>query len=158
MLRRAMLVLIVGFSAVLLSAGPASAAPKVPQGTDFKFSVDAGELCPFGVEFTGRSSASTPDDPTATLPDGTRVLNGPAVVTVTSETGKSATYNISGPAFRSATDHLVVTGQNLILQPASLNIGDPFAIVTNGRVTFQENNPIETFSGHVAHDVCAELA
>jgi hypothetical protein len=57
MLRR-MLVPIVGAIALLLLAGPASAAPRVPNGIPFSSDeMPEGELCPFPVTLEGVAPA-----------------------------------------------------------------------------------------------------
>jgi hypothetical protein len=153
LLRRMVFVSIVGALALLVSTGPAFAAPVVPHGTPLEpTQIPAGQLCPFDLLIEGVSGAAT----RATLPSGTDVITGPAFVKITNQdTGKSATYNISGPGFISDTGEIVLTGQGLIFQFPE--VGPPFLIVTNGRVAFPENAPIETFNGRIAHDVCAEL-
>jgi hypothetical protein len=72
----------------------------------------------------------------------------------------SRTYNISGPTFVDTTTDplgIVLTGPALILQLASLDIGDPFLKISSGRDSFPANNPIEIQHGQFTHDVCAEL-
>jgi hypothetical protein len=138
--------------ALLATGGPASAAPNVPKGEPFKIPVPAGALCEFELLITGTDGTAT----RTTLPDGTTIVTGPFVATVTNvDTGESKTYNVSGPTFRSASNFLTITGPALILQPDR-----PGLIVTNGRAQFQEDQPIPegSLKGRIAADVCADLS
>jgi hypothetical protein len=92
-------------------------------------------------------------------PNDNLIVTGPIRITVTNtDADVSRTYNISGPTFvDTTTGSIVLTGPALILQPASRNVGDPFLITTSGRVTFTENNTIESIQGRITHDICAEL-
>ena len=107
----------------------------------------AGEFCAFPVE--------------GILLDGTKVheehgivfSTGPISATITNlDTGASATYNASGATFVDGT----LAGASLIGQPKSRNVGDPLLIIIRGRVTFTENNTIDTSTGKRI-DICAEL-
>jgi hypothetical protein len=164
---RVMLLPIVGAIAVLLFAVPSSAAPRVPNGTPFAFSVDAGELCPFPVTLEGVSptldeSGGPSQFVRTTLPDGTVILTSPFVLTITNtedpENLRSATFNISGPTFQSG-NKLTLTGSAIVLL---FNLGpdfpDPGILATNGRGTIVDGVFNEaTFKGHTI-DVCQQLS
>ncbi len=93
------------------------------------------------------------------LPNGETVITGAGIAKVTNlDTGKSITYNISGPAkLDKATGRLSLKGQSLIF--SGPNDPTPFLITTSGNVGFIINEPIdEPLRGHISHDVCAELA
>jgi hypothetical protein len=153
MLRKMMLVPIIGAIALLLLAGPASAAPKVPKGDPLAFSVDAGELCSFAVSFEGTNGQVI----RTTLPDGTTILTGPFVLTITNtENGRSATFNVSGPTFQSG-NQLILTGTAIILLFNEPELPPPGILATNGRGTIVDSvfNE-ETFKGH-SSDVCQQL-
>ena len=93
-----------------------------------------------------------------TTAQGLNIYPGSFVVTASNtDTGAARTYNVSGPTFTQG-ETVVLSGSALVLQLASDNLGSSFAIVTNGRVTFASHQPIASFSGHIAHDLCAELA
>ena len=116
---------------------------------------DLGQPCDFQilVEITANAKQR------AELPNGVLVITGPGIATVTNRvTGKSITYNISGPGkFDPATNRLSLKGQSLISQPPA--VGAPFLITTSGNVSFIVNQPIDQpLRGHISHDVCAELA
>jgi hypothetical protein len=148
-----MTVPLVSLSALLLVGGPAEAAPAVPGGTPQP--LDLGQPCDFQIliEVTAKQFVR------AELPNGSLVVTGPGIATVTNlETKKSITYNISGPGkFDPATNRLSLKGQSLISQPPE--VGDPFLITTSGNVSFIVNQPIDQpLRGHISHDVCAELA
>jgi hypothetical protein len=155
MLRKIMLVPIVGAIALLLLAGPASAAPKVPNGIPFAFSVGAGELCPFAVSLEGTNGQVI----RTTLPDGTTILTGPFVLKITNlDNGRSATFNISGPTFTS-DNQMLITGTAIVLLFNEFAPPGPGILATNGRGTIDENLDfnIETFTGST-QDVCQQLA
>jgi hypothetical protein len=149
------LVPILGAIALLLFAGPASAAPRVPNVTPFgPVPFDAGVLCPFPLTLEGRDGQLV----RTTLPDGTTILTGPFVLTIkNTENGRSATFNVSGPTFGS-DNQLILTGTAIILL---FNLGPSFPgpgiRATNGRVTIVDSvfNE-ETFKGH-SRDVCEQL-
>jgi hypothetical protein len=159
MLRKLLLVPIVGAIALLLLAGPASAAPKVPKGDAFELPAElgaAGELCAFEVSLVGISGQVV----RTTLPDGTTILTGPAVVTITNEENeRSATFNISGPTFTSEDGNvMIVTGPAIILLFARFAPPGPGILATEGRGTIEDLDfDIEGFTGSTS-DVCAELA
>ena len=74
------------------------------------------------------------------------------------QTGATKSYNISGPTFGSPGEvPTAVTGPNLILQPASREVGPAFLIYTTGRVTFTPEFTIASRTGRVT-DVCAALS
>jgi hypothetical protein len=151
---------ILGAAAVLASAvaiipGVAGAAPAVPKADPVELQFPAGELCPFPVEIVVLDGTKIHD-----TGNGDIIVAGPISATVTNgTTGATRTYNASGPVFfRSGPDVPTVgTGPQLILQPASRNVGPPFLIYTTGRVTFTPNFTIASRTGHVT-DVCAELS
>jgi hypothetical protein len=157
MLRR-ILVPILGAIALLLFAGPASAAPRVPNGTPFGPNdppFDPGVLCPFPVTLEGRDGQLV----RTTLPDGTTVLTGPFVLTITNTAnGRSATFNVSGPTFGSE-GQLILKGSAIILLFSDLAPPGPGILATNGRGTVDANQDFnfDTFKGHIS-DVCQQLA
>src|SRR3954465_8501595 len=153
MFRRVMTAPLVSLSALLLVGRPAEATPAVPGGTTGP--LDLGQPCNFEISAT----ATTNQFVRAELPNGALVITGPGIATVTNvETGKSITYNISGPGkFDPATNRLSLKGQSLI--SSGPNDPTPFLITTSGNVSFIQGQPIgEPLRGHVSHDVCAELA
>jgi hypothetical protein len=142
-----------GTAALAVAAVPASA--KTPKAADYNVDFAAGQLCSFPVELQVADNTHQ----RAITGQGTTIYTGSLVVTaVNTATGTSRTYNVSGPTFAHADGTVTLTGSAFVTQVASDNLGRTFAIVTNGRVTFQPHHPIESFSGHIAHDVCAELA
>ena len=149
-----------GAAAVLASAaaiipGVAGAAPAVPKAEPLTFEFRAGELCPFPVQIVVLDGTKIHN-----TGNGDTIVAGPISATVTNvTTGATRTYNASGPTFfRSGADvPTVSTGPQLILQPASRNVGPPFLIYTTGRVTWTPNFTIASRTGHVT-DVCAELS
>ena len=160
MLRR-MLVPIVGAIALLLLAGPASAAPRVPNGIPFSFS-GITTLCPdFPVTLAGDAPAEEASQlERTTLPDGTVILTGAVVVTITNEeNGNSATFNISGPTFRASDGALILSGTALILLfDLGETFPDPGILATNGRGTIdaEQRFDADNFKGR-STDVCAQL-
>jgi hypothetical protein len=154
MLRRLMLVPIVGAIALLLLAGPASAAPKVPKGEYFE--ALGQPLCDFPVTLKGFSGQVV----RTSLPNGTEILTGPAVVTITNETNQlSTTLNISGPVFTSASGDAILTGPAIILLFAGVpsDPPGPRILATNGRATIEDGVfDIDTFHG-TFRDVCDQL-
>jgi hypothetical protein len=155
-----MLVPIFGAIALLLLAGPASAAPTVPNGIPFSLSAQPGELCEgFAVTLTGVSQAEGGAQLLrTTLPDGTQILTGPVVLTITGN-GQSATFNVSGPSFVGADGQLNLRGSAIVLEFGLFAPPGPDILVVNGRGTidtelnFDEGN----FKGHVRH-ICQELS
>jgi hypothetical protein len=162
MFRRVMTVPLVSLSALLLVGGPAEAAPAVPGGTPQP--LDLGQPCEFPIEILATANAA----PRAVLPNGLVVVTGPAIATVTNtDTGKSKTYNISGPGKiddlgdeDDTTNHFFLKGQNLISNLIDDENLDPFLITTSGNVSFFQGQPFDEpgLRGHISHDVCAELA
>jgi hypothetical protein len=142
---------------LLLSTPPAVSAPPAPGGAP---SMDpiifaAGERCPFPIAITVRDNSAVRHE----LPSGILIISGQVRATVTNmETDASRAYNISGPVtFDPATNRVVMVGSSLIGAPP--DIGGPFLIVTSGRVSFIDGQPIDQpLRGHVRHDVCADLA
>jgi hypothetical protein len=156
MLRKLMLVPILGAIALLLLAGPASAAPKVPNVTPFEVTFDAGVLCSFPVTLEGRDGQVE----RTTLPDGTTILTGPFVLTITNVTNElSATFNISGPTFTSLDNEKTITGTAVVLLFAEEAPPGPGILATNGRGTIDADLDfdIEGFTGRTS-DVCQQLA
>ena len=161
MLRR-MLVPIFGAIALLLLAGPASAAPTVPNGIPFSFSVPQGELCPdFAVTITGVSQdVGGAQLLRTTLPDGTQILTGPVVLTVTNtENGRSATFNVSGPSFVGADGQLNLRGTAIVLEFGGLAPPGPAILAVNGRGTIDAELNFDelSFKGNI-RNVCQELS
>ncbi len=159
---RVMLLPIVGAIALMLLADPASAAPRVPNGFPFgPSSFDADVLCPkFGVTLEGVSPAEDGSQIVrTTLPNGTVILTGPLVLTVTLDNGHSATFNASGPTFVSQSGtRLTLRGTAIILLFSGVGDLGPGILATNGQGTidggiFNE----ETFTGHIT-DVCKQLS
>jgi hypothetical protein len=154
MLRRMILAPIVGAIALLLFAGPGLAAPKVPNGTPVEQEFGAGQLCPFPVSLVGRDGQVV----RTTLPDGTEILTGPFVVTITNlVNGRSETFNVSGPSFISG-DQIVLTGTAVVLLVSQLAPPGPGLIAINGRGTIENFDfNFDTFRGR-SRDVCQQLA
>jgi hypothetical protein len=156
MLRRMILVPILGAIALLLFAGPASGAPRVPNVTPFgPVPFDAGVLCPFPITLEGSDGQLV----RTTLPDGTTILTGPFVLTITNTANdRSATFNVSGPTFRSGNE-LILTGSAIILLFSDSAPPGPGILATNGRGTIDANQDFnfETFKGH-SRDVCQQLS
>jgi hypothetical protein len=159
MLRKLMLVPILGAIALLLIVGSASAAPKVPKGEplfDEPVTLPAGQLCDFAVTLQGISGQAV----RTTLPGGTTILTGPAVITITNETNElSTTLNISGPTFTSGDD-AILTGPAIILLFPGVpsNPAGPGILATTGRATLVDGVfDIDTFTGRT-QDVCEQLA
>jgi hypothetical protein len=141
-------------SVAVIIPGVAGAAPAVPKGQTTTTDFPAGELCAFPVRITTVYGQTTHD-----TGQGDTLVTGPFTATVTNQTtGATRTFNISGPTFlRTGPDvPTLVTGPNLILQPASRNVGPAFLIYTTGRVTFAPDFTIASRTGNVT-DVCAEL-
>lgn len=154
MLRKLMLLPIVGAIALLLLAGPASAAPKVPKGASFE--ALGQPLCAFPVTLRGFSGQGV----RTTLPNGTEILTGPAVVTIINETnGHSTTLNISGPVFTAASGDAILTGPAIILlfEGVDSNPLGPKILATKGRSTIVGGVfNIDTFTG-TSQDVCEQI-
>jgi hypothetical protein len=149
-----MLVPIFGAIALLLLAGTASGAPRVPNVQTFDQTIPAGELCTFPVQLTGRNGQVERTE----LSDGTTILTGPFVLTVTNAiTQQSVTLNISGPTFTTG-DQLIIAGPAVILIFAE-NAPPPAGLLaTNGRGTITNLDfDIENFKGHT-RDLCKELS
>jgi hypothetical protein len=160
---RVMLLPIVGAIALLLLAGPASAAPRVPNGFPFgPISFDADVLCPsFPVELKGVSPAEDGSQIVrTTLRDGTVILTGPLVLTITNlDNGSSATFNVSGPTFSSQSGtQLTLRGIAIILLFSGVGDLGPGILATSGQGTIDGGifND-ETFTGHTS-DVCQQLS
>jgi hypothetical protein len=152
---------LLGAAAVLASVaviipGVAGAAPAVPKGETTTTDYPAGELCAFPVRITTVYGQTAHD-----TGQGDTLVTGPFTATVTNlTTAATRTFNVSGPTLvRTGPDvSTAVTGPNLILQPASRNVGPPFLIYTTGRVTFTPTNfTIASRTGNVT-DVCADLS
>lgn len=154
---RSVAVALTAAAAVTGLAAPAGAAPAVPKGAEFELLLSpAGELgsvCPFPVLLTGVDAQRAHEN------GGVVLLTGPAVVTATNlETGKSMTFNISGPRLVDPrTGNIVFVGQTLILQPTAFEPDDPFLLFVKGRVEQTSNNRIDNISGRTV-DVCEALA
>jgi hypothetical protein len=135
-------------AALLLMLLPTTAGAAPPPGQTFTADFAKGELCGFPVHFLVNDRTKLHTGP------GAVYSTGPLTATITNQdTGKTQTFNISGPTFKNGT----LTGHALVLQPASRNIGPAFLILNKGRVTFTENNTIATITGSTT-DVCAVLA
>jgi hypothetical protein len=136
--------------------GVAGAAPAVPNGEPVTLPVfPRGELCPFPVEITIVSAQKSRE-----TGQGDTLVTGAFTTTVVNlDTAATRSYNIPGPTFyRTGADvPTEVTGPNLILQPASRNVGPAFLIYTTGRVTFTSDFTIASRTGEIT-DVCAELS
>jgi hypothetical protein len=134
-------------SAAALIPGVASAAPA--EETIFP----AGELCAFAVGITPFGTQKFHD-----IGKGVILSTGKLTATVTNkETGATQSFNISGPTLGRGEVPTAVTGPNLILQPASRNVGPAFLIYTTGRVNFTPDFTIASRTGRVT-DVCAALS
>jgi hypothetical protein len=86
-------------------------------------------------------------------------LTGPFVLTITNTANdRSATFNVSGPTFRSGNE-LILTGSAIILLFSDLAPPGPGILATNGRGTIDANQDFnfETFKGH-SRDVCQQLS
>jgi hypothetical protein len=135
----------------------ALAAPKVPGAEPVVLEFPAGELCSFPVRLTILDGQREHED------QGTVILTGPLTVTVTNlSSGASQTFNASGPTLvEPRSGALVLTGPSIILQPASLEVGEPFLIYHRGRVVFTANNDgiltIASITGETV-DICAALS
>jgi hypothetical protein len=155
MLRR-MLVPIFGAIALLLWAGPASAAPRVPNVERFEpVTIPAGQLCQFEVQLTGTNGQAE----RTKLPDGTTIVTGPFVLTVTNTSNqRSVTLNISGPTFAS-DGQLILTGPALIeLFDLGPDFPPPGLLATNGRGTIDNGVfDVQNFKGRT-RDLCQELS
>jgi hypothetical protein len=127
----------------------------VPNGTPFgPVPFEAGVLCPFPVTLEGSNGQLE----RTTLPDGTTILTGPFVLTITNTAnGHSATFNVSGPTFGSG-NQLILTGTAIILLFDFLAPPPAGILATNGRGTIDANQDFnfETFKGH-SRDVCQQL-
>jgi hypothetical protein len=146
---------VVATAAAAVAAGAAPASATSPHAAHYKIDYAAGDLCSFPVEFQVTDNTAK----RAITGQGVTIYTGSFVITaVNTATGASRTYNVSGPVFAHPDGTLTLTGTSMITQVAEDNLGSTFAIVTNGRVTFQPHHPIQSFSGHIAHDVCAELS
>lgn len=146
-------------AATFLAAGlavPAAAAPAVPKGDSFEFTLPTegviGSVCDFPVELQGVNGQRTFDN------GGVVSSTGPLVVTVTNlENGRSRTFNVSGPTLTDPkTGNLVFVGRTLILQP-STEEPETFLRFVTGRVEQTADNRIDNISGNVL-DVCAALS
>jgi hypothetical protein len=139
--------------ALLFFAGPVSAAPKVPNGEPFVATFDEDVLCPFPVTLEGSNGQVE----RTTLPDGTTILTGPFVLTITNlDNDRSATFNISGPTFTSG-NQVILTGSAIILLFNNLAPPGPGILATNGRGTIENFDfNTETFKGR-SRDVCQQL-
>jgi len=158
MFRRVILLPLVSAAALVLMAAPGSAAPAVPGGTPQELDLmqPCAENYGFQIEVVATLSPGT-SEPRTTLPNGLLIFTGSGSATVTNTTtGKSATYNISGPyEYDPNTNRVFIHGTNLI----SNMIGEPFLWVTAGTTSFIFDQPFDQdLRGHVIHDVCAELA
>lgn len=155
----------IGLTAAAAFAGlavPAGAAPAVPKGTSFELLLQdpadleegrLGAVCSFPVLLAGVDAQRTHTN------GGVVLLTGPAVVTATNvATGKSLTFNISGPRLEDPrTGNLVFVGQTLILQPTGFEPADPFLRFFTGRVEQTSGNRIDNVSGRTT-DVCQALS
>jgi hypothetical protein len=140
-----------GAAAVLASA--AALIPGVASAAPAEVIFPAGELCAFEVGITPFGAQRTHD-----IGKGAILSTGKFTATVTNKaTGATQTYNISGPSFGRGEVPTAVTGPNLILQPASRNVGPAFLIYTTGRVNFTPEFTIASRTGRVT-DVCAALS
>lgn len=142
-------------SAAAITPGVGGAAPAVPKAEPVILEFPPGELCSFPVRIVVLDGTKIHDTGTGDI-----IVAGPISATVTNgTTGATRTYNASGPTFFRSGPGVptVSTGPQLILQPASRNVGPPFLIYATGRVTWAPNFTIASRTGHVT-DVCAELS
>jgi hypothetical protein len=127
--------------------------PGVASADPTEFIYPAGELCAFAVGITPFGAQKFHDlgRATSSPPEGSQrpVTN--------KQTGATKSYNISCPTLGRGEVPTAVTGPNLILQPASRNVGPAFLIYTTGRVTFTPDFTIASRTGRVT-DVCAALS
>jgi hypothetical protein len=162
---RAAIIQVVCVLGLLFLAQPAWAAPgpTVPKGEVFDPAFFPGgnvlgSVCDFPIRLD-QTSAQTDRH---TFSNGLILITGSAVAKVTNQvTGKSATFNISGPfTFDPATQRVAVRGTNLILGPlGSSGPNIKFLIFTSGTLGFILNNPIDVpLNGTVRQDVCAALS
>ena len=95
-----------------------------------------------------------------TFPDGTVILTGPLVLTITNlDNGRSATFNASGPTFSSQSGtQQTLRGTAIILLFSGVGDLGPGILATNGQGTIDGGvfND-ETFKGHTS-DVCQQLS
>jgi hypothetical protein len=105
------------------------------------------------VRFEGRNGQVE----RTTLPDGTVILTGPFVVTITNTAnGVSETFNVSGPSFISG-NQIVLTGTAVVLLLSELAPPGPGLIATTGRGTIENLDfNLDTFTGRT-RDVCQQL-
>ena len=169
---RVLVGVMVGLIGATAVTAPASADPPMPlptgptalPGTD---TAGTAGFCPFPVLVT--VTRSTAHFRESTRPDGTVVfkVEGSAFVTVTNETsGKSLSYNISGPG--TVTIHpdgsfsLDVHGPNLLWTTVANSFpGVPQLAFTHGHVLVDVDASGETVSYSLrgnSVDVCAALA
>jgi len=112
------------------------------------FSVPAGEYCAFPLQFSVLDGSKLHKDSSALF------STGPLSVTITNlDSGAAQTFNVSGPTFRDGT----LTGKALVGQPLSRGVGPAFLLINSGRVTFTDNNTIDTITGSRI-DVCSVLS
>ena len=138
-------------SASTMAPAVSYAAPVVPNGQEFEFVADAGQLCAFDLKISGIDGQTLHDSG-----HGVISLSGPFTATFTNQaTGAAKTYNISGPTLIDKNGVRSVTGPNVILQFP--DVGTPFVLRTTGRVVFTPQNTIASIRGTVT-DVCALLS
>lgn len=134
-------------AAVSIAPSAATAAPAVPGAEPVVFSVPAGEYCAFPLQFSFLDGSKLHKDTNALF------STGPLSVTITNlDSGAAQTFNASGPTFRDGT----LTGNALVGQPLSRGVGPAFLLINRGRVTFTNNNTIDTITGSQI-DVCSVL-
>jgi hypothetical protein len=145
--------------ASMVMAAGASAAPNPNSGrvpVEIPPDQTVTDVCPFPVAIHVDINKEFSKE----HQNGVTIITGRLVVTITNtETGQSATYNISGPVHITSQDGLetdVFLGRSLLFSP---DIG---MLVTSGRAatTFDPATgafTLVSFQGH-AEDVCATLA
>lgn len=145
--------------ALLVMATGASADPNPNSGripVETPPDITVTDVCPFPVAIHVDINKEFSKE----HKNGVTIITGRLVATVTNtETGKSVTYNISGPVHITSQDGLetdVLLGRSLVFDP---DIG---MLVTSGRVVVVVNLETGEFTlvsrqGH-AEDVCATLA
>jgi hypothetical protein len=146
MYRFAVALAVVATAAVLASAAFADQPTRSPIGnTSFTIS----GVCSFDVQATLLAD----NEYAITFSNGAIIITGQLIYRLTNETtGKSLIVNISGPAFVSPADEVVITGTSLLFGFAS-----PSGLfLTRGPVTPAPGSFTTTSSATV--DLCAALS
>ena len=135
---------------LIVSAGPAAAAPPTTPGTDPVDVTFTNTDCGFDVEIDVVGKGKTID-----FGDGRLIVPSPGLTaTLTAANGKTVEYVITGTfhvqVMANGNQEFKVTGRNLLFRPAPPDPNDAGIFLTTGNFNFivdQDGNEVTGFAG-----------